>query len=84
MIDTNFPHKPSRVKGTFELVVYANYIVILQEDEKNVMVQNVAYARQQWPWGTQSEALNATDTANGLRTASRGLLKGRLCWGYAM
>jgi len=49
LADPNFPRKPGRVKGTFELVAYANYIVIGQEDAKTVTVLNVVHARQQWP-----------------------------------
>ena len=53
LADPNFPRKPGRVKGTFELVAHANYIVILQEDATTVTVLNVVHARQQWPSGTQ-------------------------------
>ena len=49
LADPNFPRKPGRVKGTFELVAHANYLVILQEDAKTVTVLNVVHARQQWP-----------------------------------
>lgn len=49
LADPNFPRKPGRVKGTFELVAHANYIVILEEDAKTVTVLNVVHARQQWP-----------------------------------
>ena len=47
--DPNFPRKPGRVSGTFELVVHANYIVIVEEDAKTVVVLNVIHARQKWP-----------------------------------
>lgn len=49
LADPNFPRKPGRVKGTFELVAHANYIVIGQEDAKTATVLNVVHARQQWP-----------------------------------
>lgn len=49
LADPNFPRKPGRVNGTFELVAHANYIVILEEDAKTVTVLNVVHARQQWP-----------------------------------
>lgn len=49
LANPNFPRKPGRVKGTFELVAHANYILILQEDAKTVTVLNVVHARQQWP-----------------------------------
>ena len=32
MADPNFTRKPGRVKGTFELVAHAYYIVFLEED----------------------------------------------------
>ena len=47
--DNNFPRKPGRAKGTFELVAHKNYIVILEEDAKTVTVLNVVHARQKWP-----------------------------------
>lgn len=47
--DNNFPRKPGRTKGTFELVAHKNYIVILEEDAKTVTVLNVVHARQKWP-----------------------------------
>ena len=49
LVDPNFPRKPGRVKGTFELVAHANYIVILEEDAQSVTALNVVHARQQWP-----------------------------------
>ena len=49
LADPNFPRKPGRVKGTFELVAHANYIVFLEDDAKTVTVLNVVHARQQWP-----------------------------------
>lgn len=49
LADPNFPRKPGRVKGTFELVAHANYIVILEEDAQSVTALNVVHARQQWP-----------------------------------
>lgn len=49
LADPNFPHRPGRVKGTFELVAHPNYIVILEEDATTVIVLNVVHARQKWP-----------------------------------
>lgn len=49
LADPNFPRKAGRVKGTFELVAHANYIVILEEDAHTITVLNVVHARQQWP-----------------------------------
>lgn len=49
LADPNFPRKPGRVKGTFELVAHPNYIVILEENATTVIVLNVVHARQKWP-----------------------------------
>lgn len=49
LADPNFPRKPGRVSNTMELVAHPNYIVILQEDAKQVTVLNVVHARQKWP-----------------------------------
>jgi plasmid stabilization system protein ParE len=49
LADPNFPRKIGRVKGTFELVAHANYIVILEEDAKTVTALLVVHARQQYP-----------------------------------
>lgn len=49
LADPNFPRKPGRVKGTFELVAHLNYIVILEQDATTATVLNVVHARQQWP-----------------------------------
>jgi len=53
--DPNFPRKKGRIKDTLELVAHANYIVILEEDAKTVIVLNVVHARQQWPSGPAQE-----------------------------
>jgi toxin ParE1/3/4 len=49
LADENFPRRPGRVKGTGELVVHPNYIVILEEDASTITVLNVVHARRQWP-----------------------------------
>ena len=48
LANPNFSRKPGRVKGTFEFVAHANYIVILEEDAKTARALNVVHARQQW------------------------------------
>lgn len=47
--DPNFPRKIGRIKGTFELVAHANYIVILEESAKTVTALLVVHARQNYP-----------------------------------
>lgn len=49
MADPNFPRRPGRVAGTFELVAHPNYIVILEEDAATVTVLNVVHARKKYP-----------------------------------
>lgn len=49
LADENFPLRPGRVKGTGELVVHPNYLVILEEDASTVTVLSVVHARRQWP-----------------------------------
>jgi len=49
LADPNFPRKPGRVRGTFELVAHPNYIVILEDDATTVVVLNVVHARQKYP-----------------------------------
>lgn len=49
LVDPNFPRKIGRVKGTFELVAHANYIVILEETEKTVTALLVVHSRQHYP-----------------------------------
>lgn len=49
LADPNFPRKIGRVSGTFELVVHPNYLVILEEDDKTILVLSVKHTRQKWP-----------------------------------
>lgn len=49
LADPNFPRRPGRVAGTFELVAHPNYIVILEEDAATVTVLNVVHARKKYP-----------------------------------
>tara|TARA_R110002072_G_scaffold33030_9_gene100258 strand:- start:7189 stop:7473 length:285 start_codon:yes stop_codon:yes gene_type:complete len=38
-----------RVEGTRELVVWANYIIVYQEDVRSVKILRVLHAAQHWP-----------------------------------
>ena len=49
LADPNFPRRPGRVEGTFELVAHPNYVVVLEEDDATVTALNVVHARQKWP-----------------------------------
>lgn len=42
-------YRSGRVKGTREMVVRQNYIVIYAEDPRAVIVLRVLHAAQQWP-----------------------------------
>jgi toxin ParE1/3/4 len=41
--------RPGRIKGTREWVVWANYIIVYQEDDFFVQILRVLHAAQQWP-----------------------------------
>jgi len=41
--------RPGRVEGTRELVTWANYIIVYQEDAFTVRILRVLHAAQQWP-----------------------------------
>ena len=41
-------YKPGRMKGTREMVVHPNYVVVYQENQTEVIVLRVLHARQQW------------------------------------
>lgn len=49
LADPNFPRRPGRVAGTFELVAHPNYIVIMEQDATTVTVLNVVHARKKYP-----------------------------------
>jgi addiction module RelE/StbE family toxin len=42
-------YKPGRVKGTREMVIRSNYVVIYRENKTEVAILRVLHARQQWP-----------------------------------
>lgn len=42
-------YKPGRVKGTREMVIRPNYVVIYQEAGDEVAILRVLHAAQQWP-----------------------------------
>jgi plasmid stabilization system protein ParE len=49
LADPNFPRRPGRVAGTFELVAHKNYIVVFYEDASSVYALNVIHARKRYP-----------------------------------
>lgn len=48
---SDFPRigRPGRIEGTRELVAWANYIIVYQEDAFTVRILRVLHAAQQWP-----------------------------------
>ncbi len=40
--------RPGRIKGTRELAVWANYIIVYQEDAFAIQILRVLHAAQQW------------------------------------
>ena len=42
-------YKPCRVKGTREIVVRANYVMVYQVESAAVVILRVLHAAQQWP-----------------------------------
>ena len=49
LIDHPRLYKPGRMKGTREMVVHPNYVVVYQEKKTAVVILRVVHARQQWP-----------------------------------
>lgn len=42
-------HRPGRVEGTREMVVWANYVVVYSETPFMVSILHVLHAAQHWP-----------------------------------
>ena len=49
LADPNFPRRTGRVRGTLELVVHPNYLVVVQQSESTVTVLNVLHVATQYP-----------------------------------
>lgn len=49
LTDLNFPRRPGRVRGTSELVVNKNYIIIFVETATDITALNVVHARRRYP-----------------------------------
>jgi len=47
----DFPHmgRHGRIKGTRELIVYNNYIIVYQVLKKEVYILTILHASRQWP-----------------------------------
>lgn len=42
-------HKPGRVRGTHEIVVTPNYVIVYRATKTQISILRVLHARQQWP-----------------------------------
>ena len=49
LADPNFPRRPGRVPGTFELVVHPNYVVILEQYQNTVTIIEVLHSAMRYP-----------------------------------
>lgn len=49
LADPNFPRRPGRVKGTLELVVHPNYVVVMQQSTTTVTILNVLHVATKYP-----------------------------------
>jgi addiction module RelE/StbE family toxin len=49
LIDHPQLYKPGRMKGTREMVVHPNYVVIYRENKTEVTILRVLHTRRQWP-----------------------------------
>ena len=49
LADPNFPRRRGRVAGTLELVVYPNYVVILEQTLETVTVLDVLHSAKKYP-----------------------------------
>jgi addiction module RelE/StbE family toxin len=42
-------YKPGRMKGTREIVVHPNYVMVYQVEPATIVILRVLHAAQQWP-----------------------------------
>ncbi|MDD4942345.1 type II toxin-antitoxin system RelE/ParE family toxin [Rhodoferax sp.] len=49
LADPNFPRRMGRQPGTLELVVHANYVVVLQQTDTTVTLLNLLHVARQYP-----------------------------------
>lgn len=49
LVDHPRLYKPGRMKGTREMVVHPNYVVVYRENKTEIAILRVLHARQQWP-----------------------------------
>lgn len=49
LADPNFPRRPGRLLGTWELVAHASYIVLLEQTTNEVAVLDVFHTAIQFP-----------------------------------
>ncbi len=42
-------YKPGRIKGTREMVIHPNYVVIYQDSSSEVAILRVLHVARQWP-----------------------------------
>lgn len=49
LADPNFPRRKGRVRGTLELVVHPNYVVVLQQNSTTVTALNLLHVARQYP-----------------------------------
>lgn len=49
LADPNFPRRSGRVRGTQELVVHPNYVVVLQQTDTTVTALNLLHVARKYP-----------------------------------
>jgi toxin ParE1/3/4 len=49
LADPNFPRRRGRVKGTLELVVHPNYVVVLEQTSDSVTAIDILHAAKKYP-----------------------------------
>jgi addiction module RelE/StbE family toxin len=42
-------YKPGRMKGTREMVIRPNYVVVYRENKTDITILRVLHAARQWP-----------------------------------